>query len=131
MTERGHQPKDEDFDAEDSRRSFLKKMGIFTAGLATGSIATRLAANSGEHSEKAELARLLEGKTIETTVPKDFGVDYFYPRSGWHEGEGSVSLYGYRDAVEKLNPESDTSHLQEGQVITVPVRNGETLSQQE
>lgn len=131
MPEKGFQPSDQDFNAEDSRRSFLRKMGIFAAGVASGVVGSKMVGEFTEHSEKEELARLLEGKTISASVPKGLGVDYFYPRSGWHEGDGSVSLYGYREAVAKLNPETDTSRLQEGQAITIPVRNGETLSQPE
>lgn len=131
MSERGNRPAEEDFDADDSRRSFLKKMGIFAAGVTTGAVGVKALEGFAEHSDKEELARLMEGKTLTAPVPKGLGIDYFYPRSGWNEGNESVSLYGYRKAVEELNSNIDTSKLQEGQVITVPVRNGETLSQQE
>lgn len=119
-----------DYDASDSRRSFLKNLGLGAIGAVGVGVGTKLGIDQAEKNEEIQILNLVNGQTTEVAVPEGFGVDYFYPRSGWHNGRDSVALYYYREAVRRLNPGVDTSKLLVGQRIMVPIREGEVLSQE-
>lgn len=119
-------PSEEDYNADDGRRSFLKKMGYIIGGTATVGATGYALKEHGENIEEKKIAEIRNGETVEQNVPKGYGIDHFYARSGWNEGEGSVNSDTYRKAVMQLNNLESTS-LQEGQKINVPVREGQSL----
>lgn len=115
----------EDNSSRISRREFIIGGLAFLAGLSVKPGYEKLR-EIGEQKLEEKINMLLSGEIADVNVPKGYGIDHFYARSGWNEGEDSVDSFTYREAVMKLNDMENTS-LQEGQRLSVPIREGQSL----
>lgn len=124
-----HKPKRSEDDPSITRREFLKKGAIITAG---ATILATLGKKGVEHvvdlgeEDLRQKTEVLKNNVIFLKVPQGAGIDYFYHQSGWNVGEGSINASDYREIVKRINGLSEAS-LKEGSSIRVPIREGSTL----
>lgn len=109
-----------------SRRDFIIGGFALLAGAAIAKPAFYKLKEFGEKKLEEKIEQLLSGEIADVIVPKGYGIDHFYARSGWNEGEGSVDSFTYREATMKLNDMKDVT-LQENQTLKVPIREGQSL----
>lgn len=108
---------DKDFNASDSRRSFLKKLGILGVGL----VGTGLAGKEyGEHlnSERESILNEMMASTTEVIVEPGDNLWNFYETSGWKE----VDFENFHEAVKRLNPNENIDNLKPTMGIVIPKR---------
>lgn len=95
---------EDDYNKSDSRRSFLKKLGIIGAGTAIAGTGIYAAKKHGEN-EKEEIIEKLTNSYQEKTAQENDTLWGFYQESGWREQ--NVSELAYYEAAENLNPEAE------------------------
>lgn len=110
------------YKSEDSRRSFLKKLGVIGLGAAATIMGIEKTKEYGEKRAKETIQGLIDGPKKDIIVKKGDTLWGIYSRSGYTD----IPADYYIEALKRLNPELKTEQLQENSKVVAPWKSAES-----